>query len=234
MSTNLKKLTALALAGCMAFTSVFAIAEPALLETTPVEATGTISGDPEAKGRFYADYSSLEESLEAGNRLHLQMVEEGQVLLKNENGALPLAADERDVTFLGIGSVDYVRGGGGSGASKGTEYALDWFTAFEQAGFHTNPKTQQLYENLFVVLGGEHETNDSGKLLEPDMSYYSNSVTSTFAAYDDVAIVCISRFGRENMDLKTNTSCMSPEMRMKRLRNCRSRLRKAFSTTRTP
>ena len=50
MSTNLKKLTALALAGCMAFTSVFAMGGPALLETTPGEASGTICGDPGAKG----------------------------------------------------------------------------------------------------------------------------------------------------------------------------------------
>lgn len=205
MSINLKKLTALALALCFACTSVFALAEPAQLPSRLVEATGTVSGDLEARGRFYADYTSMDEALAAGNRLHVQMVEEGQVLLKNENGALPLAADERDVTFLGIASVDYVRAGGGSGASKGTGYALDWFTAFEQEGFHVNPKTKQLYENLFAVLGGVHETNDSGKLLEPDMSYYSKSVTSTFAAYNDVAIVCISRFGRENMDLKTNS-----------------------------
>ena len=205
MSINLKKLTALALVSCFAFTSVVAMAEPVQLPSRLVEATGTVSGDLEAKGRFYSDYSSMDEALAAGNRLHRQMTQEGQVLLKNENGALPLAADERDVTFLGIASVDYVRAGGGSGAAKGTSYALDWFTAFEQEGFNVNPKTVSLYENLFAVLGGQHEQNDSGKLLEPDMSYYSKSVTSTFKAYDDVAIVCISRFGRENMDLKTNS-----------------------------
>ena len=205
MSTNLKKLTALALAACLVLTSVFAMAEVAQLETQPVEATGTVSGDLAAQGRFYADYSSMDEALAAGNRLHRQMTQEGITLLKNENNALPLNADERDVTFLGIASVDYVRAGGGSGAASGTSYALDWFTAFDMAGFHVNPKTKQLYENLFVVLGGQHETNDSGKLLEPDMSYYSKSVTSTFAAYDDAAVVFVSRFGRENMDMKTNS-----------------------------
>lgn len=205
MTNPLKRLTALVLAAGFAATSVFAAAEPVQLESRMLEATGTVSGDLDARGRFYADYSSIDEALAAGNRLHLEMVQEGQVLLKNENGALPLAGSERDVTFLGIASVDYVRGGGGSGASSGTSYALDWFTAFEQAGFHVNPKTQQLYENLFAVMGGQHETNDSGKLLEPDMSYYSKSVTSTFRAYDDAAVVFISRFGRENMDMKTNS-----------------------------
>ena len=132
------------------------------------------------------------------------MVEEGQVLLKNENGALPLKADEREVTFLGIGSVDFVRSGGGSGAASGTSYKMNWFEGFESEGFHINPKTRALYESIFAVQGGQNDANDSGKLLEPDMKYYSKSVTSTFAAYDDVAFVVISRFGRENMDTKTN------------------------------
>ena len=192
MSFNLKKLASVALAGCMALTAMPAMA-------------GTMSGDLDAKGHFYADYVSMDEALAAGNRLHIKMLQEGQVLLKNENGALPLTPDERDVTFLGIGSVDYVRAGGGSGATKGTQYALDWYGAFADEGFNVNPKTKALYENLFTVLGGVHETNDSGKLLEPDMSYYSKSVTSTFNAYNDVAVVCISRFGRENVDLKTNS-----------------------------
>ena len=205
MNKFVKSMLSLALAGSMVATVVPGVAMGETLDTKYVDLTGTMSGDLNARGRFYADYSSLDEALEAGNRLHLQMASEGQVLLKNENGALPLGADERNVTFLGIGSVDYNRGGGGSGATKGTDYKLGWYDAFEQAGFHVNPKTVSMYENLFQVLGGVHETNDSGKLLEPSMSYFSKSVTSTFASYNDVAVVCFSRFGRENMDLATNS-----------------------------
>jgi beta-glucosidase len=204
MSHKLKKLIALFLVVCLGLTSAFALADPAQLGSSLVEATGTVPGDLDADGYFYADYSSIDEAMEAGSRLHLQMVEEGRVLLKNENNALPLSSDERDVTFLGIGSVDYVRAGGGSGSSTGTSYALDWFNAFEQEGFHVNPKTEELYENLFSVLGGAHDPASSGGLLEQDMSYYSKSVVSTFSSYDDVAIVCISRYGREDLDLETN------------------------------
>ncbi len=198
----MKKLLSLMLALCMVLSCVPALAEA--LPTTYVEATGTVSGALDARGHFYTDYSTLDEALAAGNRVHLQMVEEGQVLLKNENGALPLKADEREVTFLGIGSVDFVRSGGGSGAASGTSYKMNWFEGFESEGFHINPKTRALYESIFAVQGGQNDANDSGKLLEPDMKYYSKSVTSTFAAYDDVAFVVISRFGRENMDTKTN------------------------------
>ncbi len=199
MSTSWKKLISLFLSLCLVLTSVAALAE-----TQYQEATGTQSGYLDANGLFYSDYATLDEALAAGNRLHVKMVEEGQVLLKNENGALPLSADERDVTFLGIATIDYVRGGGGSGQSSSTSYGLDWVQAFEQKGFHINSKTIDLYENLFTVMGGVHNNAASGGLLEPGMSYYSKSVTSTFNAFNDVAFVTISRFGRENMDTATN------------------------------
>lgn len=174
------------------------------IQESLVEATGTTTGDLDAQGKFYADYVSLEEELEAGNQVHLQMVEEGQTLLKNENNALPLSSDERNITFLGLATIDYVTSGGGSGMASQTSYGLDWVEAFEQEGFNINPKTIELYRNIFTAEGGANNTNDSGGLLEPDMSYYSNSVRSTFNAYNDAAVVTISRFGRENVDLKTN------------------------------
>ena len=188
----------------VALAASLVISSGAFAEVQFVEPAGTMSSYLGAEGHFYSDYGTLDEALEAGNRLHLQMVEDGQVLLKNENGALPLASDERDVTFLGLGTIDYVRGGGGSGQSNSTSYALDWVQAFEQKGFHVNSKTIDLYENLFAAQGGQHDNAASGGLLEADMSYYSKSVTSTFNAFGDVAFVAISRFGRENMDTPTN------------------------------
>lgn len=200
-----RKLLSLLLALVMVLTSLTALAEVRTIETSPEEVSDTVSGYLDAEGHFYSDYMTKEEALAAGNRVHLQMVEEGQVLLKNENNALPLTADERDVTFLGIGSVDFVRSGGGSGSASGTSYKMNWFEGFESQGFSINPKTRALYENLFTVQGGKNDAADSGKLLEADMSYYSKSVVSSFAAYDDAAIVFITRFGRENIDLKTNS-----------------------------
>lgn len=188
---------------CMLTTTAFA--EVGQYPTTFAETPGVVSGNLAARGMYYADYSSLAEHLEAANDLHLQMTEEGQTLLKNENDALPLKDTERRVTMLGIASIDYNRGGGGSGNTAGTSYKTDWVEAFTQAGFKLNPKTIEMYESLFAVAGGKHEANDSGKVLEPDMSYYGKSVTSTFRSYNDAAIVFISRFGRENMDVLTNS-----------------------------
>lgn len=84
MNKFVKSMLSLALAGSMVATVVPGVAMGETLDTKYVDLTGTMSGDLNARGRFYADYSSLDEALEAGNRLHLQMASEGQVLLKNE------------------------------------------------------------------------------------------------------------------------------------------------------
>ena len=47
-------------------------------------------------------------------RLSRDAAREGMVLLKNENGALPLARGAK-VALFGKGTFDYVKGGGGSG-----------------------------------------------------------------------------------------------------------------------
>ena len=86
MSTKLNRFVAWMLTLCMALCCVPAFAEGdiELLEESLLAVTGVTSGDLAAKGQFYADYTSLKEELEAGNRVHEQMVAEGQVLLKNE------------------------------------------------------------------------------------------------------------------------------------------------------
>ena len=73
MNKFVKSMLSLALAGSMAATVVPGVAMGETLDTKYVDLTGTVSGDLNARGRFYADYSSLDEALEAGNRLHLQM-----------------------------------------------------------------------------------------------------------------------------------------------------------------
>ena len=194
----MKRVLSLIVAVMMAVTAMAAYAET-------YETPGVTTGDLAAQGMFYSDYSSLDEQMAAGNEVHLKMVEEGQTLLKNENGALPLTGDERHITLLGIASKDFVRGGGGSGSTTGTIYKMNWEEAFEGEGFVLNPKTIDLYQNLFTVMGGKNETNDSGKLLEPDMSYYGKSVVNTFKSYNDAAVVFFSRFGRENMDMEMDS-----------------------------
>ncbi len=176
-------------------------AETETIEEQLVPVTGVVSGDLDAKGRFYTNYSSLQETYDAAQELNLQLACEGQVLLKNEGGALPLAPDEKRVTLFGIASVDLVAGGGGSGAvvQVGFTPAYSWKTGLEAEGFAVNPKTLAVYESV-IAAGGQ----SAQRFTNPGVEIFSKSVTSTYKGYSDVAIVCFSRFGSENGDLSTN------------------------------
>ena len=55
-------------------------------------------------------------SSEEGKQTGRQVVEEGIVLLKNEDDALPLADGEKKLALIGQNSVDFVYGGSGSGS----------------------------------------------------------------------------------------------------------------------
>ncbi len=61
------------------------------------------------EGRYYSDYTSMEEAQAAAAELGEELGEEGTVLLKNRNNALPLTGKEK-VTVLGVSS-DKVEGG---------------------------------------------------------------------------------------------------------------------------
>ena len=61
---------------------------------------------------FQSDYSSTTELLDAIEDLGERMSEEGTVLLKNENGALPLTEEEtQQISLLGFSSYYPVQGG---------------------------------------------------------------------------------------------------------------------------
>lgn len=64
-----------------------------------------------------------------------------------------------------------------------------------------NPKTWDMYNGILNA-----SSTAAGQSLEIGMSYYSNSVTSTYKGYNDAAIVVLHRYGTENKDLKTNNA----------------------------
>ena len=170
---------------------------PDITETT-VTATGTKSGDLDAEGKFYLDYMSLEEEQVQSRKTAVKIAEEGDVLLKN-NGVLPLASDERNVTLFGLASADGATVYSGSGSGKG---ALDvnvqhstFESSLKDAGFSVNPKTLELYNNAVTI----------GTTLELPVSQYIKSVTSTYASYKDAAIVTFARTGSEEIDLKLHS-----------------------------
>ena len=72
--------------------------------------------DPNQKGNaFTPDFTSKDAAFNNGNEVAKQICEEGMILLKNDNNALPLAKGAK-VTVFGRNSIDLVYGGSGSAA----------------------------------------------------------------------------------------------------------------------
>ncbi|MBR1813025.1 MAG: glycoside hydrolase family 3 protein [Lachnospiraceae bacterium] len=200
------------LAACMLLSTagngMMALADVENLTETQVEATGTVSGNLEAEGRFYADFATTEDEQKAAQLLHIEMSSEGQVLLKNGDEApvLPLGEAEKDITLFGVSSVSMSVGGVGSGATRQKSAtdpnapSFDWVSGFASEGFNVNPKTISMYKNYAATQGKV----TAGDLLNPGMEYFGKSITSTYASYGDAAVVVLSRIGAENDDLDTN------------------------------
>ena len=122
---------------------------------------------------------------------------EGMVLLKNDNRTLPLRRGER-IALFGKGTIDYVKGGGGSGDV-------------------TVPYIRNLYDGLCQI-------TDPANIFPDSIDFYRKDVQAQYAAgrlpgmtvepelpdelvrkatlFTDTAIVSFSRFSGENWDRK--------------------------------
>lgn len=165
-----------------------------------------IAGDPEKYVRYEGDYDTKQEVYNAANKLNERVMEEGIVLLKNEDDALPLGSSERKVTVFGKNSVDIVLGGTGSNAGSMANARADLADALEQDGlFSTNP-VMRAYLSSDSSGAGRPKLSDMGVTLsgiptgEAPLPY-TQEVQSSYKDYNDAAIVVISRVGGEGFDL---------------------------------
>lgn len=122
----------------------------------------------------------------------VQEMEEGAVMLKNDNNALPLAEDERDVTLFGRNSAHLCLRSGAGGAAPNQDLVVHLNDAFQTEGFNYNTTVWNLYTS-----GSDPTVND---VKEEPVSIYTDSVKATFGNYGDAAIVTFTRVGTENSD----------------------------------
>lgn len=149
-----------------------------------------------------------EEKREAGEVLAEQIVEEGTVLVKNDDNALPLDPQTKKVNVFGWSSTAWIATGSGSGNSTANSPAIgtDFLSALEKAGIEYNPALTEMYENYCpdrsqyaynTLKGYDYE---SCLLIEPPVNdqYYPN--VNDLKAYSDTAIVVLSRVSGESTD----------------------------------
>lgn len=153
---------------------------------------------------------------EKGEKLATQMVEEGIVLVKNEEKSLPLDKDtDTKVNVFGWAASEWIGGGSGSGrvVDNGNGNAMTPATSFldalEDAGIEYNKELITMYENF----QGSREYWSNGtlnassyqfhRLYEPsikDANYYTTSILSNATNFSDTAIVVLGRASGESND----------------------------------
>ncbi len=159
--------------------------------------------------------SKKSEALAAADELNQEICEEGFVLLKNENSALPIATPVSDttvtskpkVTVFGKSSVNLVYGSTGSGGSDHTG-AVSIYDSLVAAGFEYNPTMKSFYDSTSLSGSGRNDNADMEQGVsvglahgETPWSSYGTAQTSSFSEYGDAAIVVFSRTGGEGWDL---------------------------------
>lgn len=149
-----------------------------------------------------SDYSASEDS----KKLCEDVANEGAVLLKNEDDALPLAADETDIALLGQNSVDFVYGGSGSG-SVDTDQAPTLKTAFEREGYHVDETLWNFYTSgpgkSYRKTTPDQAGNGNFAVNEVPQNAYTSDVLNSLKN-DDVAVVSLGRSGGESADIPTS------------------------------
>ena len=119
---------------------------------------------------------------------------EGMVLLEN-NGLLPLKPNTT-VALFGIGSIDYVKGGGGSGMVY-SEYVRNIYEGFicKSPKFSVFEPLTKYYYDYALPLLPEYD----GDKLFPEIEV-PNELIIEAAENSDVAIITIHRFSGEGWD----------------------------------
>ena len=197
----------------------------------PFAIGGTYSG---VSAEFIGDYSKSGDKnnyIKSGSEVNKQICDEGFVLLKNQNGFLPMQAEGKKISLVGKSSGNLVRGGGGSGSGSvnGEENwqlygdsAQGVKGALEEVGFEVNKAIQEFYgkwsksnwggasySNNSKSGSGRTNGNDGWKgnsevtIGETPISSYTPELLASLDEYNDVAIQVISREGSEGCDVKT-------------------------------
>ena len=156
---------------------------------------------------FEQEFTTKDEARENANQVVQEICEEGMILLKNENGALPLK-NKAKVSVFGKNSINLVYGGSGSAAPGGNIPKKTIYDSLNAAGFECNPTLKEFYEDNKKSGDGRGETPDLPTGGVPELptgetpiASYSASVKSSYSDYSDAAIMVVSRIAGENWDL---------------------------------
>ena len=160
--------------------------------------------------QFLGSRTTLTDDLvAAGKELSVTIQDEGTVLLRNENGTLPLSKDIKKVNVFGWSATQWINGGSGSGQCATLE--TDLLGALKAAGVEYNQELINMYNGFLNkrpftgmeggALGSYPE--QFCRLYEPSVSdsdYYTSEMLENAKNFSDTAIVAIGRIAGESDD----------------------------------
>lgn len=163
--------------------------------------------------KYTSTYQTGEEMMEAAKAFAVREGEEGTVLMKNENNALPLAEGATVALFGGAAYSPYM-------SAAGNEDQVKLESALTNAGFKIDSTMKGIYEKLFTVKdadGNDKYTPNTRagdytdfKIKEANPSVYTTDGGASAGWQDevtaDVALVVFSRPGGEGTTYKPGSA----------------------------
>ena len=128
-------------------------------------------------------------------------MEEGAVLLRNENNTLPLKPEERRITLFGLASAHPLYKDVSGGGNNDPTRQISFYDALKERGFEINNTLFEAYAAADATRRDPNSPVGFTNYLECPASFYTDELKSTFAEYNDAAIVVITRFAGENNDI---------------------------------
>ena len=171
-------------------------------EATPVQLEGTENWDT---NYYEPQFSTKEETVENGEAVTRELCEEGFVLLKNQDNALPLDAGET-ISLIGRGAVDPLYGGSGSG-NVDVSKAASPYSGIAQAGFSMDDasydyfmREKDNYKRCAIVM----DKYEQSQWLIGEVANDGSGVHPFTVNGESVAVYVISRAGGEGWDLSSD------------------------------
>ena len=192
-------------AGGMALVPVFGVVGAALIAGAIAVAYVAFTMFPNSIDAIFTSSGNADASVESTKEDWLNLAydigNEGMVLLKNEEGALPLASGTK-INLLGYAGWSPVYSGSGSGNVSAVG-AISFEKALTDAGFEIN--TAPIDEGVYSVEVADESVGFMGaafEISEPSVSSFKGEASfDKMAAYSDIALVVIGRSGGEAADL---------------------------------
>ena len=188
---------------CNKWSGQINVALGTLPPTLPVTADTAYYG-----GDYSLDDAGYAQMVADSDASEIATMQEGAVLVKNANNALPLAADERRVTLFGRSVADPIYRGNSGGAQLNASRVVSLEKALTEEGFAINGTLFDAYKNSAtkrVKVPVENRAGTKAEIGEESSAFYTDALKTSYANdYNDVAIVMFTRDGGEGQDLFYN------------------------------